>query len=101
MPIRSPFPATALLLFCALLIFACAKSDTHAVKGVVVDVIAEPPALVVNHEKIPGVMAAMTMQFEVDAATVATVKKGQSITARLRYTDGRWRLEDVHPAPAP
>jgi Cu/Ag efflux protein CusF len=95
------FHAAVVLLATALLLAACAKRDTHALKGVIVDIYAEPPALLVKHDEIPGVMAAMTMKFGVDAATVARVQKGQQIEGRMRFQDGKWRLEDVRIIPSP
>jgi len=91
--ISALFPA--LLLLPALLLGACAKADTHPLRGVIVDVYREPPALLVDHEEIPGFMGAMTMRFEVDAATATAVQKGQQITARLRFHNGNWRLDQV------
>lgn len=92
---KPPSIITAVFLPLALLLGACAKTDTHPLKGVIVDVYREPPALLVDHEEIPGFMKAMTMRFEVDAATAAAVQKGQPITARLRFHDGAWRLDQV------
>jgi len=86
---------TLTLVVAAMGLTACGKTDSHPLKGVIVDVYAEPPALLVDHEEIPGVMAAMTMKFGVDAATVARVQKGQKIEGRMRFQDGKWRLEDV------
>jgi Cu/Ag efflux protein CusF len=85
------------------LLAGCSKSGdepaSHAVKGVVVEVYAEPPALLVDHEEIPGFMAAMTMRFEVEAATAAAVKPGDAITGRLRFQNHTWRLDEVKVAP--
>lgn len=89
----------ASLAMAALLFSACGKSDSHPVKGVVVEVFSTPPALLVDHEEIPGFMAAMTMRFEVDAATVAAVKPGDAITGRLRFEDKMWRLDQVRVVP--
>ena len=90
-----------MLALAMLLLAACGKTDSHPLKGVIVDVYPEPPALLVDHEKVPGVMAAMTMKFGVDAATVARVQEGQKIEGRMRFQDGRWRLEDVRIVPTP
>lgn len=70
--------------------------QTHPLKGVVVNVLAEKSALVVKHEEIPGVMRAMTMMFLVDAETLGRVKKGDAITAQLgRNENNKWILRDV------
>ncbi len=65
----------------------------HALKGVVIDVLAGKSALLVKHEEIPGVMKAMTMLLTVDAATLKSdaAKKGAVIAGSLvRKADGWW-----------
>jgi Cu/Ag efflux protein CusF len=81
----------------------CAASEstptakTHPLKGVVTDILPDKSALLVKHEAIPGVMAAMTMLFQVDAATLSSAKKGQPITAQMSKRDDGWWLTDVKP----
>jgi Cu/Ag efflux protein CusF len=72
----------------------------HPLKGVVIDVVADKKSLLVKHEEIPGVMKAMTMLLRVDEATLASVKKGDAITATLTNEDGAWWLREVKPAAA-
>jgi Cu/Ag efflux protein CusF len=67
----------------------------HPLRGVIVDVLADKQALLVKHEEIPGVMKAMTMLLKTDAATLASAKKGQTITATLLDKDDGWWLADV------
>lgn len=70
----------------------------HPLHGVIVAVLPEKSALLVKHEEIPGVMSAMTMLLKVDAATLASAKKDQAITATLvKQADGWW-LRDVKSA---
>lgn len=88
-------PLIVLPLAAILLLAGCAKTEMHPLKGVVVEVYRDPPALLVDHEEIPGFMGAMTMRFEVDAATASGARKGRHLTASLRYHDGKWQLEDV------
>lgn len=73
-------------------------SAGHPLRGVIVAVLPEKSALLVKHEEIPGVMAAMTMLLKVDAATLAAAKKDQAITATLRKKSDGWWLENVVPA---
>lgn len=74
------------------------NAPRYPLKGVVVDVSAARSALRVKHEEIPGFMRAMTMEFRVDAATLAAAAKGQAITGTLvKRADGFW-LEDVKAA---
>lgn len=73
------------------------QAKRYPLKGVIVDILAEKSALLVKHEAIPGYMMAMTMLFQVDAATLKAAVKGQAITGTLvEKTDGFW-LEDVKP----
>ncbi|MBC8010281.1 MAG: copper-binding protein [Burkholderiales bacterium] len=73
----------------------------HPLRGVVVEILADQQALLVEHEEIPGVMKAMTMVLKVDAAVLATVKRDQPITATLLKKADGWWLLDVKPVPAP
>ncbi len=74
------------------------QAKRYPLKGVIVDILAEKSALLVKHEEIPGYMMAMTMLFQVDAATLKAAVKGQAITGTLvEKTDGFW-LEDMKPA---
>lgn len=67
----------------------------HPLKGVVVEVMADRSALLVDHEEVPGVMKAMTMMLKVEKAALSSVKKGDAVTGFLvRKTDGWW-LEEV------
>jgi Cu/Ag efflux protein CusF len=94
-----------LLLFLAATPFAFAASTAdskqaepvkrHALRGVVTGILAEKSALLVKHEEIPGVMRAMTMLFQVDAATLKAAKEGQAITGLMSRQGDAWVLEDV------
>lgn len=80
---------------------SAATETGHPLRGVIVAVLPEKSALLVKHEEIPGVMAAMTMLLKVDAPTLAAAKKDTVITARLlKKTDGWW-LESVQVAATP
>ena len=53
-------------------------------------------ALLVAHEKVPGVMMAMTMAFQVDRRVLDLVKPDQEITGRMeRRDDGKWWLFSI------
>ena len=73
----------------------------HPLRGVVVAILPEKSALLVKHEEVPGVMAAMTMLLKVDAPTLAAAKKNTGITATLVKKPDGWWLESVQSAPAP
>lgn len=70
----------------------------HPLRGTVVAVLADKSALLVKHEEISGVMAAMTMLLKVDAATLADARKDQPITGTLLRKPDGWWLENVRPA---
>ena len=80
---------------------AATPAATHPLKGIIVDILSDRSALLVKHEAIPGFMAAMTMLFKVDAATLAAAKKGDAITGQLSRKDDDWILTDVKAAATP
>ena len=67
----------------------------YALRGVVVAVDADKSALRVKHEEIPGFMRAMTMQFKVDAPTLAAAKVGAALTGQMSRQGKNWVLEAV------
>jgi len=79
---------------------AARPGDAHPLKGVVVDILPGQSTLLVRHEAVPGVMGAMTMLYKVDAPTLASVKKGEAITAHMTRRGDDWWLQDVKPAAA-
>lgn len=73
----------------------------HPLRGIVVQVLPEKSALLVQHEEIPGVMKAMTMLLKVENGVSATVAPGQPITGTLlRRADGWWLLDVLPVSPA-
>lgn len=75
-----------------------AKADDiqrHSLRGVITRIDETRSALMVKHEEIPGVMRAMTMLFKIDAATLAAVKPGDTITGLMSRQGSDWVLEKV------
>jgi Cu/Ag efflux protein CusF len=68
--------------------------ERHPVRGVVVSVLVSEQSLLVSHEDIPGVMAAMTMAFKTDAGTLSKAKKGQKISGQIVKHGDEWWLTD-------
>ncbi len=77
-----------------------AAVQRHPLRGVITSVVTEKSAFMVKHEEIPGVMRAMTMMFQVDAATLKAFKTGDAITGLMSRQGTIWKLEDVKPAAA-
>ena len=76
------------------------KEDTYDLTG---RIISRDPAtnqLTVDHDEIPGYMAAMTMPYEVRGQSVADLPAdGTEITATVHATGEAYWLTDVTPAP--
>jgi len=77
-----------------------AAETGHALKGVVVNVLAERGQVIVKHEEIPGVMRAMTMGFNVDEATLKAAAKGAAVSGTMVRRDGKYWLIDATFTPA-
>lgn len=88
------------LLF-AIAIAACAREDKplsaageklYALRGTIVSRDANDNTLRLDHEAIPGLMEAMTMDYSVRGAKVAQLPAdGSRVTAKLHVTDrGYW-----------
>jgi protein SCO1/2 len=70
----------------------------YALRGEILAVDAKRNVLIVQHEAVPDLMPAMTMEFAVSAGDVANAKVGQRIRADLIPTDkGNYRLIDIWP----
>jgi len=77
---------------------AAPQEKKYPLTGEVVSADAARKVLVVQHDAIPGLMPAMTMEFGVAATDAAAFKPGQRIRAQLVPSDhGDWRLEQVWP----
>ena len=62
--------------------------QTFPVKGVVRELKSDGRTVVIQHEAIPGYMAAMTMPFKVkEAADLSGLRPGDEISFRLRVTE--------------
>ncbi|HVW20501.1 MAG TPA: SCO family protein [Opitutaceae bacterium] len=92
----------------ALALAGCAKApvsrtdsdgDTHyPLTGRVVSVDAAHDRVTVAHDAVPGLMAAMTMEFPAAPGDIATVHPGERIRADLvKDKEGRGRLEKIWP----
>ncbi len=71
------------------------RTIRHPLRGVVVDIRPEVPALIVKHEEIKGFMKAMTMQLKVAPQALSLAEKGAGITGQLVRKEDEWWLENV------
>ena len=82
------------ILFAVALVSAQDTKKSYTFKGTVTDVDASAKKLVVANENIPGWMAAMTMNYEVDdPAVLKQLQKGDQIEATVY--DGDTKLHKV------
>lgn len=89
------------VVLCLLLPLACAQHSgkkAYTLRGKIEQVNASTKSLTVNHEKVEGWMAAMTMTYAVDKEDVLNrVKVGDQIAAKVY--DGDYTLYDVQVVP--
>jgi protein SCO1/2 len=86
-------------VFAAVFVFASACGDSsrlYPAQGVVRDVQPDYAQVVIEHEDIPGLMPAMTMNFELaDPALLATLERGQLIDFEVEFTGRSYRVRSV------
>ena len=77
----------------SLLATSCQKPAVYLVKGVVREIMADKKTLKIAHEKIPGYMEAMTMDFSVtNSAELNGLKPGDDIAFRMTVTRASLQL---------
>jgi protein SCO1/2 len=70
-----------------------ATEKEYEVRGKVVSVDAKKPAVTLDHEDIPGVMKAMTMEFPVaDAKLLEGLHDGDQVQGRLKKTESGYLI---------
>ena len=87
--------AYGLCLVLALLA-ACQRAHVYDGHGKVVEVQRENGQVIIEHQDIPGLMPAMTMNFDVpDPALLARLAPGQVIDFKLEFTGQAYRVIDA------
>jgi protein SCO1/2 len=82
-----------LFLACALLAAACGGPDLYEADGTVTELRPDLGQVVIDHEDIPGLMPAMTMNFDVaDPALLAGLAPGDRIHFHLAHEGASYRL---------
>lgn len=82
--------AAGLVLLASLL--ACGEASVYEGRGVVREVQRQERQLVLEHDEIPGLMPAMTMNFDVADPALLELAPGQVVEFRLEVTDRSYRL---------
>lgn len=90
------FAATTVLL--APLVLGCPQEEggpgVYDARGVVEDVDVEGAQVLIDHEDVPGLMPAMTMNFAVpDEAVLEGLAAGQVIEFEMRFTGRSYEVE--------
>jgi Cu/Ag efflux protein CusF len=87
--------ARAMVLVAAL---ACGGGEAGRGQGVVLQVHGDG-RIVIEHGDIPGVMTAMTMEFEIDPSLLEDVEAGDRVDFRVTDAGGRWRVTEIAERP--
>jgi Cu/Ag efflux protein CusF len=87
----------ALLVAAAL---ACSEAETGRGEGVVLAVHADG-RIVIEHGDIPGVMQAMTMEFEIDPGLLTSIESGDRVAFQIRADGGRYHVTSIREEPKP
>jgi protein SCO1/2 len=75
-------------------------AQTYDIRGTVVSVAAESGTVNLDHEEIPGLMAAMKMEYQVsDAGMLKDLKPGDRVSGRLRAREGQYQIVALEKQP--
>ena len=77
---------------------ACSEGETGRGEGVVLDV-HDDGRIVIEHGDIPGLMKAMTMEFEVDPALLEGIEAGDRVTFVIEAEGGRYHVTQLREQP--
>jgi Cu/Ag efflux protein CusF len=87
-----------LVLGLALALAACAEGESGRGEGVVLNVHGDG-RIVIEHGDIPGVMKAMTMEFEISTELLAGIESGDRVAFRVEARDGRYQVTEIAERP--
>lgn len=102
-PLRKKLLVALGLAFVSSFPFAtwAADQEGYAAHGVVKRVDSSNGTVTIDHEDIPGLMMAMTMEFEVsDPSILHGVSPGQAVDFRVLKEGDRYVVTEMHPAAA-
>lgn len=90
-------PSAQLAAAGVLIALACGAVEYPA-RGVVRDVQPETGQVLIEHEDVPGLMPAMTMNFDVaDRALLAEIEPGQTIDFRIAHRGSAYVITRIEP----
>jgi protein SCO1/2 len=100
---KTAYGLRLVLLGSALVLAGCQKSDKsekepadYPIKGKVVSVNPEKNTVKIDHEDIPGLMEAMTMNFAVaDPTLLKGLKAGDKVEGRLKTDSGKFIITEL------
>jgi Cu/Ag efflux protein CusF len=87
-----------LALVLALGLGGCGGGDGGRGEGVVRKV-HHDGRIVIEHGDIPGVMKAMTMEFEVETGLLEGIEPGDRVAFRVAHEGGRYRVTELAEQP--
>jgi Cu/Ag efflux protein CusF len=81
------------------LLGACSAGDTGRGAGVVLAT-HDDGRIVIEHGDIPGVMKAMTMEFEIEPELLKGIESGDRVVFAIEAEGGRYQIRELHEEPA-
>jgi protein SCO1/2 len=87
---RTPIAALA-----ALLLLSACGPERYEATGKIVEVRADLGQVMIDHEDIPGLMPAMTMNFDVDPEILAGLAPGDAVRFRLTRKEEIYRVVTI------
>jgi protein SCO1/2 len=92
----APFAALSLAAAAALGPACGSGEKVYDGRGVVREIVREYDQIVIAHEDIPGLMPAMTMNFDVaDARLLDAVEKGQAVAFKVAYAGRHYEIVEI------
>lgn len=82
----------------ALALAACAEPESGRGEGVVLNVHGDG-RIVIEHGDLPGVMKAMTTEFEISPDLLEGVDSGERVAFRVETAGGRYRVTELSELP--
>ena len=78
---------------------ACSEGDAGRGEGVVLST-HDDGRIVIEHGDIPGVMKAMTMEFEIDPELLRGIESGDRVVFAIEAEGGRYQIRELREKPA-